>query len=244
MDVVNLKISKLGGLTKTKQARDLCVSHGHRHDAGRQLGRRHHDGRHRPPGPQHARRISLHQHRLQQLRHREHGRRRAAAASNGFMAASSAPGLGITPRMDVLGPRVVEVRDGKPSRESTRGLTSHRLTESTRSTNGDRSMGKAHRTQYLSGCIPALMTPCRTIVRPISTRSSYSAGDSLTAGMRGVVYCGSMGDWPLLTDEQRQEGRAATGRGRSAGRRGHGRLRIRRPPPAHAAHAKEVGAAG
>ena len=28
MDVVNLKISKLGGLTKTKQARDLCVCMG------------------------------------------------------------------------------------------------------------------------------------------------------------------------------------------------------------------------
>src|SRR4051794_20280035 len=28
MDVINLKISKLGGLTKTKQARDLCVSMG------------------------------------------------------------------------------------------------------------------------------------------------------------------------------------------------------------------------
>src|SRR6476660_3046638 len=28
MDAVNLKISKLGGLTKTKQARDLCVSLG------------------------------------------------------------------------------------------------------------------------------------------------------------------------------------------------------------------------
>ena len=28
MDVVNLKISKLGGLTKTAQARDLCVSLG------------------------------------------------------------------------------------------------------------------------------------------------------------------------------------------------------------------------
>jgi L-alanine-DL-glutamate epimerase-like enolase superfamily enzyme len=27
-DVVNLKISKLGGLTKTRQARDLCVSMG------------------------------------------------------------------------------------------------------------------------------------------------------------------------------------------------------------------------
>src|SRR5207247_1471906 len=28
MDVVNLKISKLGGLTKTKQARDLCIALG------------------------------------------------------------------------------------------------------------------------------------------------------------------------------------------------------------------------
>src|SRR5438105_5251701 len=28
MDVVNLKISKLGGLTKTRQARDLCLSTG------------------------------------------------------------------------------------------------------------------------------------------------------------------------------------------------------------------------
>jgi 4-hydroxy-tetrahydrodipicolinate synthase len=28
----------------------------------------------------------------------------------------------------------------------------------------------------------------------------------MDAGMSGVVYCGSMGDWPLLTDEQRQEG--------------------------------------
>ena len=35
MDVVNLKISKLGGLTKTRQARDLCVVAGHRHDARR-----------------------------------------------------------------------------------------------------------------------------------------------------------------------------------------------------------------
>lgn len=26
MDVVNLKISKLGGLTKTRQARDLCLT--------------------------------------------------------------------------------------------------------------------------------------------------------------------------------------------------------------------------
>ena len=56
------------------------------------------------------------------------------------------------------------------------------------------------------GCIPALMTPCDA--------DGISDFDSLVAtakrlvetGMRGVVYCGSMGDWPLLTDEQRQEG--------------------------------------
>ena len=24
--------------------------------------------------------------------------------------------------------------------------------------------------------------------------------------MRSIVYCGSMGDWPLLSDAQRQEG--------------------------------------
>ena len=28
----------------------------------------------------------------------------------------------------------------------------------------------------------------------------------MAAGMSGVVYCGSMGDWPLLTDEQRRDG--------------------------------------
>ncbi|GIT06432.1 MAG: hypothetical protein CM1200mP30_00620 [Pseudomonadota bacterium] len=31
----------------------------------------------------------------------------------------------------------------------------------------------------------------------------------INAGMKSVVYCGSMGDWPLLTDEQRQEGVSA-----------------------------------
>ncbi len=31
----------------------------------------------------------------------------------------------------------------------------------------------------------------------------------MDAGMNGVVYCGSMGDWPLLTDGQRKEGVAA-----------------------------------
>ena len=79
MDVVNIKISKFGGLTKARQARDLCVVAGRRHDAGGQLGRRHRHGRHRPPGPQHAAGVPVHGHRLQQLRHRQHRRRGAAA---------------------------------------------------------------------------------------------------------------------------------------------------------------------
>ena len=28
----------------------------------------------------------------------------------------------------------------------------------------------------------------------------------LASGMNAVVYCGSMGDWPMLSDEQRQQG--------------------------------------
>ena len=122
MDVVNLKISKLGGLTKTKQARDLCVSDGHRHDARRQLGRRHHDGGHRPPGPQHARGVPLHQHRLQQLRHRQHGRR-CAPARAGFMAASTAPGLGITPKTG----RARQARGGGFVTHGIRALFLHRV---------------------------------------------------------------------------------------------------------------------
>lgn len=31
----------------------------------------------------------------------------------------------------------------------------------------------------------------------------------MEAGMSGVVYCGSMGDWPLLTDDQRKQGVAS-----------------------------------
>ena len=33
----------------------------------------------------------------------------APVRENGFMAAGTAPGLGVTPRADVIGPRVVEI---------------------------------------------------------------------------------------------------------------------------------------
>ena len=60
MDVVNIKISKLGGLTQgAAGARSVRVA-GRRHDAGGQLGRRHRHGRHRAPGPQHAAGVPVH----------------------------------------------------------------------------------------------------------------------------------------------------------------------------------------
>ena len=59
--------------------------------------------------------------------------------------------------------------------------------------------------QIFCGCIPALVTP--TEGSKSQLRALVKKGKELTdAGMSGVVYCGSMGDWPLLTDAQRQEG--------------------------------------
>jgi len=93
------------------------------------------------------------------------------------------------------------------------------------------------------GCIPALLTPCREDRTPDFETLVRTAQRLIEAGMRAVVYCGSMGDWPLLTDEQRQEGvqrlvetgiPVVVGTGASSPRQA----------AAHAAHAKQVGAAG
>ena len=65
----------------------------------------------------------------------------------------------------------------------------------------------------------------------------------MAAGMNGVVYCGSMGDWPLLTDGQRQEGvRRLTEAGVPVivGTGAQNPVRA----AAHAAHAQSVGAKG
>ena len=60
--------------------------------------------------------------------------------------------------------------------------------------------------KIFQGCIPALMTPCSSDQTP-NFAALVSKGKQLhSAGMSAVVYCGSMGDWPLLTDAQRQEG--------------------------------------
>ena len=56
------------------------------------------------------------------------------------------------------------------------------------------------------GCIPAVMTPCLPDRTPNYDELVAKAIRLMECGMHAVVYCGSMGDWPLLTDQQRQEG--------------------------------------
>lgn len=57
-----------------------------------------------------------------------------------------------------------------------------------------------------SGTIPALMTPCKPDRTPDFDKLVAKAKELVGLGMSAVVYCGSMGDWPLLTNEWRMEG--------------------------------------
>ena len=57
-----------------------------------------------------------------------------------------------------------------------------------------------------SGTMPALMTPCKKDRSPDFGALLRKAEELISVGMSGVVYCGSMGDWPLLTDEHRMHG--------------------------------------
>ena len=94
-----------------------------------------------------------------------------------------------------------------------------------------------------AGTIPALMTPCRPDRTPDFDALVRKAQALIAAGMSAVVYCGSMGDWPLLTDGQRQEGvRRLTEAGVPVivGTGAQNPVRA----AAHAAHAQSVGAKG
>jgi 1-pyrroline-4-hydroxy-2-carboxylate deaminase len=57
-----------------------------------------------------------------------------------------------------------------------------------------------------TGMIPALMTPCTKRREPDFDALVRKGKELIGLGMSAVVYCGSMGDWPLLSDEQRKEG--------------------------------------
>lgn len=56
------------------------------------------------------------------------------------------------------------------------------------------------------GTMPALMTPCLANRKPDFDALVRTGQWLISTGMSGVVYCGSMGEWPLLSDELRQEG--------------------------------------
>jgi 1-pyrroline-4-hydroxy-2-carboxylate deaminase len=60
--------------------------------------------------------------------------------------------------------------------------------------------------EIFCGGIPALMTPCNPDRKPNFDALVRKGLEMIEAGMNAVVYCGSMGDWPLLTDQQRQQG--------------------------------------
>jgi 1-pyrroline-4-hydroxy-2-carboxylate deaminase len=94
-----------------------------------------------------------------------------------------------------------------------------------------------------SGTIPALMTPCDAQGTPDFKALVKTAQELIASGMSAVVYCGSMGDWPLLTDAQRMEGVEALVKAGIKVIVGTGAQNTK-CAVAHAAHAKEVGAHG
>lgn len=108
MDVVNLKISKLGGLTRTKQVRDLCVSMGIAMTLEDSWG-----GDITTAAIAHLAHSTPEEFRFTSTDFNSYVTVSIATGApqreNGFMQASTAAGLGVVPRMDVIGPRVLEV---------------------------------------------------------------------------------------------------------------------------------------
>lgn len=87
------------------------------------------------------------------------------------------------------------------------------------------------------------MTPCNADRTPNVPALVRKGQELIAAGMHAVVYCGSMGDWPLLSDEQRMAGVAALTEAGVPVVVGTG-AQNPRLAAAHAAHAQRVGAKG
>lgn len=94
-----------------------------------------------------------------------------------------------------------------------------------------------------SGCIPALMTPCTAERQPDFDALVRKGQELMAAGMSAVVYCGSMGDWPLISDADRMEGVARLVKAGVRTIVGTGAVNTAQAV-SHAAHAAEVGAHG
>lgn len=93
------------------------------------------------------------------------------------------------------------------------------------------------------GTIPALLTPCTPDRGPDFDALVRKGQELVAAGMSGVVYCGSCGDWPLLSDAERMEGVARLTRAGVPVVVGTGAVNTK-SAVAHAAHAQKIGAAG
>lgn len=94
-----------------------------------------------------------------------------------------------------------------------------------------------------SGTMPALMTPCKADRTPDFDALVKKGQELIAAGMSAVVYCGSMGDWPLLTDAERMEGVERLVKAGVPVVVGTGAVNTK-SAVAHAAHAEKVGAHG
>ncbi|MHA6848881.1 dihydrodipicolinate synthase family protein [Ralstonia syzygii] len=94
-----------------------------------------------------------------------------------------------------------------------------------------------------TGTVPALMTPCTTDRQPDFDALVAKGKELIEIGMSAVVYCGSMGDWPLLTEAQRQEGVARLVAAGVPTIVGTGAVNSKEAV-SHAAHAEKVGAQG
>ncbi|MBL1421347.1 MAG: dihydrodipicolinate synthase family protein [Alphaproteobacteria bacterium] len=97
--------------------------------------------------------------------------------------------------------------------------------------------------KIFTGCMPALMTPCTINRRPDFAALVRMGKKLINDGMSAVVYCGSMGDWPLLTDDERQEGVAQLVKAGVPVIVGTGAVNTAKAIE-HAAHAQKVGAQG
>jgi L-alanine-DL-glutamate epimerase-like enolase superfamily enzyme len=108
MDVVNLKISKLGGLTRTRQLRDLCVSMGIAMTLEDSWG-----GDITTAAIAHLAHSTPEAYRFTATDFNSYVTVSLAEGAprrdQGYMQASAAPGLGVRPRPEVLGPPVVDI---------------------------------------------------------------------------------------------------------------------------------------
>jgi dihydrodipicolinate synthase/N-acetylneuraminate lyase len=93
------------------------------------------------------------------------------------------------------------------------------------------------------GCMPALMTPCNDDYTPNFDLLVKKADELIQIGMSAVIYCGSMGDWPLLSDDDRQKGVSRLVQAGIPTIVGTGAINTRKATD-HARHAQDVGALG